>query len=196
MSHRNYYVPEANKRRRKRGKKKKNPIMLILCTIIIVLLIFIFVLLFSIIEDNKNQNIPQPTIAPTQYIEPTIAPTSTPEPENRAGVFLNEIKSALEGQLGSNEYYTNIALNGMNVYIGIDISNADTSLLPRKYIAEGTTCSVTDAFLDITEYDDLWDSVTLDFGNSGVVTLYKTDIEVNEYNLRYFNSLKYIDKFK
>ena len=195
MSQRNYYVPESNKRRRKK-RKKNNTIMLIMCGIIVILLILIFVLLFSIIGNNKNQIIPEPTAAPTQYIEPTIAPTTTPEPINRTDVFLNEIKSVLEGQIGSGERFTNIALNGKNVYIGIDISNADTSILPRKYIAEADTGSVTDAFLGITEYDDLWDSVTVDFGNAGVVTLYKTDIEVNEYNMRYFNSLKYIEKFK
>lgn len=194
MSQSNYYVPKSNKRRKKR--KKNNIILPIMCGIIVILLILIFVLLFSIVGENRNQIIPEPTVAPTQYIEPTIAPTSTPEPVNRTDMFLNEIKAILEGKIGSNERYTNIALDGKNVYIGIDISNADTSILPRKYIAEADTGSVTDAFLGITEYDDLWDSVTLDFGNAGVVTLYKADIEVNEYNMRYFNSLKYVEKFK
>ena len=197
MSQRNYYVPESGKKRRKRRKKKNNSIMLIMCGIIVVLLILIALLLFSIIGDSNTQNTPEPTVAPTQYIEPTIAPTSTPEPINRADVFLNEIKSKLDGQIANeDESYTNIALNGKNVYIGVDISKVDTGLLTRALLAESRTGSITDAFLNITEYDDLWDSVTVDFGNTGVVTLYKTDIEVNEYNMRYFNSLKYIDKFK
>ena len=171
--------------------------MLVLCAIIVILLILIFVLLTSIIGDHKNQNIPEPTITPTQYIEAAIAPTATPEPVNRADVFLNEIKSKLDGQIASkDESYTNIALNGKNVYIGVDISKADPDFLTRALLAESRTSSITDAFLAITAYDDLWDSITVDFGNTGVVTLYKADIEVNEYNIRYFSSLKYIDKFK
>lgn len=194
MGQRNYYVPESRNKRRKRRKSKNNTLFLAMCALIIILLIIIILLLFSIFGEKKNA--PVPTPIPTQYIESPITPTSTPVLVNREDLFLNEIKSILVGKIGRTENYTNIALNGKNVYIGIDLRNADTSILPRNFIAEADTGSVTDAFLNITEYDDLWDSVTVDFGSTGVVTLYKTDIEVNEYNMRYFNSLKYINAFK
>lgn len=195
MSHKNYYVPKANRRRTKKKNQKNSITQLIMCAIIVILLIIIFVLLFSIIGDIGERDVPAPTAAPTQYIEPTIAPTSTPEPVNREDVFLKEITSAIKGSIGSDERFTGVTLNGKNVTFTIDISEADTSILPLKYIAESRTGSVTDAFLEITEYDDLWDSVTVDFGNTGAVTLYKNDIEVNEYNMRYFDSFKYVDRF-
>ena len=136
-----------------------------------------------------------PTDTPNNYIEPSVAPTATPEPMNRAAIFQQEIVIALQGQLGENESFTQITLNDKNVYIAVDLSMAKPSLLTLAMLAENRTASITDAFLEIYEYDDLWDSVTVDFGDIGTVTFFKNDILVNEYNMRYFDINKYHDFF-
>ena len=53
-------------------------------------------------------------------------------------------------------------------------------------LALSRVSSITDAFLDLTDYDDQWDTITVDFGDIGKVVNKKSDAKENEYGMRYF----------
>ena len=53
-------------------------------------------------------------------------------------------------------------------------------------MAFSRTGSITDRILDLYEYDALWDTITIDFGDLGYIKNFQKDIRKNEYGMRYF----------
>ena len=48
------------------------------------------------------------------------------------------------------------------------------------------TGSITDAILELTDYDNQWDTITINFGDIGKITNNKDDMKENEFGGRYF----------
>lgn len=95
---------------------------------------------------------------------------------------VNEYIDALKGVVnedvvGFNETISDITLQDRTVVISVDMSTADTSKFEAKDIAEVDFSGITDAALEITDYDDLWDSMKVDFGDLGSITKTKDDIK-------------------
>lgn len=106
--------------------------------------------------------------------------------------FIQEIRSSISGSIGEGESITDVSLSDGNVCVVVDLSGTDTSLLSIEDIAVSRASSITDAFLDISDCDNLWDSITVDFGDVGKITMNKKDVETNEYGGRYFDESQFV----
>ena len=115
---------------------------------------------------------------------------------NREGVherqkqFLSAINTAIEGALGKGESVKEITLYNSDLCLVVDLGSTAPSPLSFEDLAESRFSSLSDAILDVTEYDDLWTSITVDFGDIGYATNTKSDILESEFG-RYFDALKY-----
>lgn len=128
---------------------------------------------------------PTPSIQPT--VEPTPEPTQNPTDIVSTDKFLQDVEEAVDGAIGS-ESIIEAKLETENLIISIDLSGAK---VPEGFtledIAESRASSITDSILELKEYDDLWESITIDFGNIGKVKAHKSDIQVEDYG-RFFPS--------
>ena len=100
--------------------------------------------------------------------------------------FIDDVKDAVRGSVGENESITDVTLKNGDLCISVDLSKADPSPLTMEDLALSRVSSITDAFLDLTDYDDQWDTITVDFGDIGKVVNKKSDVKENEYGMRYF----------
>lgn len=157
-------------------KRKRN--------IIIVALVIFFVLV--------------PLLSRCEFTDPadTQAPNSVSDVSQSSDKsddsFIQEIRSAISGSIGEGESFTDVSLSDGNVCIAVDLSKADTSILSVEDIAVSRASSITDAFLDISGFDDLWDTITIDFGDIGKITVGKDQVKTNEYGMRYFDESKFV----
>lgn len=100
--------------------------------------------------------------------------------------FVSTVEEAIQGAVGSDEYITDVALTGGTLTVSVDLSKADTTILPLEDLAVSRASSITDDFLELEEYDDLWNKIVIDFGDIGSVSRTSNDIIENEYGMRYF----------
>lgn len=70
--------------------------------------------------------------------------------------------------------------------VSVDLSEADTTIVSLEDLAVVRAQSITDYFLDLEEYEDLWNEVIIDFGTLGRVQKSKSDIIESSYG-RYFD---------
>lgn len=113
--------------------------------------------------------------------------TSQASATQGAEQFIEKVKEKADGAIGKeNETITDIKLNNKNLTVYVDISKTDPSPLTYEQLAESRTSSITDAILELEEYYDLWESITIDFGKIGKSKNNKSDIEKNEYGSAYF----------
>lgn len=92
-------------------------------------------------------------------------------PEN----FISDIK----GLIG-NDSVTDITLENSNLCIYVD-TNANTTTLPIENWATLQAVSITDNILSLsTQYDTLWDTITVDFGEAGKIINSKSDMDATE----------------
>lgn len=113
------------------------------------------------------------------------ATTSTKEvsPNN----YVADVKYVIQGAIGSNEAITDVVLENEDLCVYVDFSNADPSPLTLEDLALARTGSITDAILELKDYDDLWETITVDFGEVGHITNNKADIQTSGGG-RYFPS--------
>lgn len=99
-------------------------------------------------------------------------------PEN----FISDIKSLID-----NNTVTDVTLENSNLCIYVD-TNANTTTLPIENWATIQATSITDNILSLsTQYDVLWDTITVDFGEAGKIVNSKSDIDVNGYARCFLN---------
>lgn len=107
--------------------------------------------------------------------------------------FIQAVQSSL-----SEESILDIKMDKDNLIISVDLSDALSSpTLPdgvkSSWVAESWYSSITDSILELEDYDDLWETITVDFGDAGSITCGKSSVETNEFGGRYFRSIDYID---
>lgn len=61
-----------------------------------------------------------------------------------------------------------------------DLGKADPSPLTIEDLAISRTSSITDAILELADYDTQWNTITVDFGDICKVVCDKEDIKENE----------------
>lgn len=92
-------------------------------------------------------------------------------PEN----FISDIKSLI----GDNTV-TDVTLENNNLCIYVD-TNANTTALSIENWAVIQATSITDSILSLsTQYDVLWETITLDFGEAGKIVNAKSDMDATE----------------
>ncbi len=127
------------------------------------------------------------------------SPATMTEETNAAEEFLSLVRDAtMEKTIREGESITDIALNGRDLHVMIDISGSSI----WNYATEETiddflmtdSDSTSEAILEIgDQYDTLWDTITVDFGEYGKVVNDKANIgtlDMSEYGglgeARYF----------
>lgn len=103
-----------------------------------------------------------------------------------ADKFVEEVKTAIQGAISSKtEAITDVVLENGDLCIYVDFSKADPSPLTLEDLALSRTSSITDAILELKDYDELWETITVDFGDVGHITNSKTDMKNSGFG-RYF----------
>ncbi|MDD7390030.1 MAG: hypothetical protein PUG60_10375 [Lachnospiraceae bacterium] len=104
--------------------------------------------------------------------------------------FIKDVESAIDGQLGQGETYKDVTFKDGDLCVSVDFSNADPAPLTMEDLALSRTSSITDAILGLDQYDSLWNTITVDFGDVGKIINKKENMESNGYG-RYFPSEKF-----
>lgn len=142
-------------------------------------------------EDNANKSDMDNTTE-TQDAEPQSENTEEDiYDKNSPEMFMNDVKKLVKDDVGENELIIDVKFENKDLCVYVDISKSDTSILTLEDLAELRTSSITDDILTLKNYDDLWETITVDFGNVGKITNYKNDIETNAAG-RYFQSDNFI----
>lgn len=111
-------------------------------------------------------------------------PNSTKEvsPDN----FIADVKDVIQGAISSKtEAITDVVLENGDLCVYVDFSKADPSPLTLEDLALSRTSSITDAVLELKDYDELWETITIDFGDVGHITNSKADMQNSGFG-RYF----------
>lgn len=153
---------------------------------------FVYALVTALPDDSSSDEPEVKTTSEakkeTQAPAETDSVTDAPADENaKSDKFLENIKKIIEGSIGEDETIKNITLEERILCIYVDISQTDPAPLTLEDLAISRTSSITDAILELNDYDDMWEMITIDFGNIGTITNNKNSIETNDYG-RYFPS--------
>lgn len=133
-------------------------------------------------ESSATEKITEESTTEKNTEEETMIADTDISPES----FVNAVEEAIQGAVGSDEYITDVALTGGTLTVSVDLSKADTTILPLEDLAVSRASSITDDFLELEEYDNLWNKIVIDFGDIGSVSRTSNDIIENEYGMRYF----------
>lgn len=107
--------------------------------------------------------------------------------------FIEDVKRVIQGAINSErEAIIDVELKNRDLYVYVDFSNTDPAPFTLEDLAWSRTSSITDAILELNDYDTLWDAVIIDFGDIGKIRNGKECIEENEYGYRYFPSKNFI----
>jgi len=152
-------------------KKKSSKKVWIVLAVVVVLFVALVAWINSLPEPEEETTTSAPSTSASQEAEE----------------YLKKIKEKLPGAIGeNNETIKSVKLKNKALTVSVDISKADPSPLTYEMLAESRAGSITDAILDLEEYFDLWETITIDFGKIGKVKATKSDVEKNEYGLSYF----------
>jgi hypothetical protein len=105
---------------------------------------------------------------------------------NSLDTFVAEVKVAIRGAINSDEEnIVDVVLKNGELCVKVDLSKANPTLLTMEDLAISRTGSITDAILELTDYDNQWETITVDFGDIGKITKNKDDMVETEFG-RYF----------
>lgn len=108
-------------------------------------------------------------------------------PEN----FLKDVKTTVEGDVGEGESITDVTFENGALCVYVDFSQTDPAPLTFEDLAISRTETITEDILTLRQYDDLWETITVDFGEVGKITNIKSSMETNALG-RYFPSENYV----
>lgn len=145
--------------------------------IVVVLLVVVFASAGSSDANTTGQNENQPAES-AEYVQ-------TAEGVS-ADQFVAEVRTAIQGAISSkSEAIADVVLKDGDLCVYVDFSNADPTPFTLEDLALSRTSSITDAILELTDYDSLWETITVDFGETGHVTNNKSDVANSGFG-RYF----------
>ncbi len=176
-------------------KMKKH--ILLVC---ILMILSTFVSCGETLENNfttSDNNFAEETIDTTETVLESVTEQeteSTPEetieePENNISgeSFVEDVKSVIQGDVGENETIADVVYQERKLIVYVDLSQKDPTPLTLEDIALSRNSSITDDILELSQYDDLWDEVIVDFGETGKAINSKSTIADDGYG-RYFDT--------
>ena len=170
-----------------KDKKKKTKIILS-----VVFTIWFVILMGAANVDTTDPTNDIPTTEQMQNTEQEIESKGN-ETLTSADTFIVEVKSAIQGAINrAEESIVDVELKDGDLYVTVDLSNANSKPLTMEDLAISRTGSITDAILELIEYDNQWNSITIDFGELGKIINRKADVKENDYGGRYFSSENFI----
>ena len=111
--------------------------------------------------------------------------------------FLALARQAVEAEGYADEPIAGVALDGRDLRIAVDMSKStlngyrdDAAVLGE--MLRGKSDHYTEAVLALgSQYDELWDTITVDFGELGMIVNHVEDIQTSENGERFFPSWNY-----
>lgn len=151
--------------------------------------VVIIVVLAGIIESGGGKDEGKGDTPPTTAEqEASQTPEETKTDDVSVDKFVEDVKTAIQGAISSEtESIQDVVLKDGDLCVYVDFSNADPSPLTLEDLALSRTGSITDAILELKDYDSLWETITIDFGEVGHITNNKADIQTGGGG-RYFSS--------
>lgn len=139
------------------------------------------------VGDDTNDNTANVSDDTTQKSETTI----DNESESEQGVSLEEcietVKTAITGTVGQGEVIKDVTLKDKDLCVYVDLSSATPQIqIPLDALAMSRTSSITDKILELEQYEELWETITIDFGELGYIRNEKDDIRDDGYG-KYFS---------
>lgn len=105
--------------------------------------------------------------------------------------FVSDVKEAIKGDVGKDEEIVDVTFGNGNLCVYVDFSKMDPSPLTKEDVALARTSSITDDILTLTQYESLWDTITVDFGEVGHITNGKDDLQVGATG-KYFDAVNFV----
>lgn len=143
----------------------------------------VFIIWFVILICATNGNTTEPT-----NTNPTTEETQSTEVEISPDKFIAEVKNSIQGAINSEEeYIVDVVLKDGVLCVTVDLSKANPDPFTIEDLAISRTGSITDAILELTDYDNQWNTITIDFGDIGKISNKKDDVKENDFG-QYFPS--------
>lgn len=150
--------------------------------------IIIVVILSAIIGTNE------PKDSNNDEGQDTTNSTESTTNEIATDKFIEEVKTAIQGAISTeDETIISVVLEDNDLCISVDLSNSDPTPLTIEDLAISRVGSITEAVLELSDFDSLWDTITVDFGEIGKVTNKKDSVKESAVG-RYFPSENFILK--
>ncbi len=106
-------------------------------------------------------------------------------------IFLEEVKYIINDLVEQDEKIQNVKLENGILYIFIDLSSVDTQWLTYEDIMISRTSAITDVILELTQYENMWNAITVDYGVHGYICNEKANKQRNEYGFYFFPSAQF-----
>lgn len=127
-------------------------------------------------DDSQEESMPEENPVPDETTEPADTDVVTEidssesdtEPiELSVDEFVAQIPSVIEGTIGSGDSFGDISLENGDLLICVTLG--DPSPLSYEDLMISRTSSITDAILFLDNCFNLWDTITIDFGEFGSI---------------------------
>lgn len=138
----------------------------------------------EILDEDEISEEPEASEEP--ITEPDLEETAEIPEEITPDQFIADVQASIEGDVGSGETIKEVKLDGSKLYVYVDFSRGDFSTFSAADIARSRTSSITDDILALEQYDSLWDSIVVDFGNVGYIENSREAIKDEGYG-RFFD---------
>ena len=104
--------------------------------------------------------------------------------------FVKAVAEAADGNLEEDEKLEEVTLYENDLYLSVDLGDTSDSDASTEDIALYRVSSLTDAILELDNFEHLWETITVDFGEIGEVVNEKENIKDDGYG-KYFDSAKF-----
>ena len=111
---------------------------------------------------------------------------------NSSDEFVTKVETAIQDSINTDEEaIVDVVLKNRDLCVTVDLSKANPQPLTIEDLAVSRTGSITDNILELADYDNQWDTITIDFGDIGKIINSKADIVESDFG-RYFPSSNFI----
>lgn len=117
----------------------------------------------------------------------TEPPTEAEVNEVTGENFIADVKEVLQGRTEEGEIITNVTYENRKLTVYADVSNAVVyEYSDIREDAVYRSANLTDFILRLSQYDELWDEIIIDFGEAGKVINPKSAVTENSF-ARFFD---------
>lgn len=106
--------------------------------------------------------------------------------------FVSKVSGVIDDAIASDDSIDDISLQNGNLLVVVTLG--DPSPLSYEDLMISRTSSITDAILSLEDYFELWDTITIDFGEHGSIQNGHDNIQNNGYG-SYFQSENFVITF-
>lgn len=101
-----------------------------------------------------------------------------------SAVFVEQVKGTIQDVItGKDESIIDVIFQNGDLCVYVDFTKKNPSPLTWKELAFSRTTSLTDAILKLRDFDDLWKTITIDFGPIGHIKNDKINMAIEDYDI-------------